>query len=483
MLHCKGIKNIWELKNDFSYSWVEPEFINSSLKLFSFSKLSKPVSEIKNKGYGFEWLLTVLLSMPFINIKSVNSMLNGHVRHQTEAGKDVFYRLKNNSQLNWRLLHWLFANQFKKIVDSKFAPQSSSPKCLIFDDTILSKRGKKIEKVSRLYDHVTKGFILGFKLLLMGYWDGYSFIPIDFSLHRERGSNKQKPFGLTRKENRKQFSKKRDKSSCSYERAAECDQSKISSVIKMFRRVISMGYKVDYVLVDSWFTCKELIDVVLSVTKNPTHLIGMYKIAKTKFTYHDKKLTYSQIRGVLGKPKRCRKLKLYYLETEVDYNGRKIKLAFSKQGVNGKWKVFIGTNPRLSFIEMIEIYQIRWTIEVFFKESKQLLGLGRCQSNDFDAQIADTTITMLQYILLSMRHRIAHYESMNGLFAELSEQIIQKRLDQRLWGLFVELLNVMAMLFDNIDENEVMEKLFENDEARNMIARLFDDPNYLNIAV
>jgi hypothetical protein len=41
---------------------------------------------------------------------------------------------------------------------------------------------------------------------------------------------------------------------------------------------------------------------------------------------------------------------------------------------------------------MVEIYQTHWTIEVFFKESKQLLGFGKCQSNDFDAQIADSTI-------------------------------------------------------------------------------------------
>jgi len=39
---------------------------------------------------------------------------------------------------------------------------------------------------------------------------------------------------------------------------------------------------------------------------------------------------------------------------------------FSKKGVNGKWKVLVCTNTRLSFVEMIEIYQIRWTIEVFF---------------------------------------------------------------------------------------------------------------------
>jgi len=78
-----------------------------------------------------------------------------------------------------------------------------------------------------------------------------------------------------------------------------------------------------------------------------------------------------------------------------------MKLYFSKQGKNSKWKVFISTDTELSFIRMIEIYQTCWSIEVFFKESKQLLGLGKCQSNDFDGQIADTTTTFIQYILLT----------------------------------------------------------------------------------
>jgi len=77
MLQSKDIKNIWELKNGFTHRWVEPEFISSSLKLFSFSQLSKLVSEIKEKGYSFEWIMTVLLSMPFISAGTVNSMLSG----------------------------------------------------------------------------------------------------------------------------------------------------------------------------------------------------------------------------------------------------------------------------------------------------------------------------------------------------------------------------------------------------------------------
>jgi hypothetical protein len=73
MLQGKDIKNIWELKNGFTHRWVEPDFIASSLKLFSFSQLSKVVSEIKQKGYSFEWIMTLLLSMPFIGAVTVNS--------------------------------------------------------------------------------------------------------------------------------------------------------------------------------------------------------------------------------------------------------------------------------------------------------------------------------------------------------------------------------------------------------------------------
>jgi hypothetical protein len=250
----------------------------------------------------------------------------------------------------------------------------------------------------------------------------------------------------------------------------------------MFKRAISLGFVVDYLLVDSWFTCEAMIDAVLGVKKCAVHLIGMYKIVKTKFLYQDKKLTYNQIRNILGKPKRCRKLKLYYLEAEVMYNEKTIKLFFSKKGVNGKWKVLVCTNTRLSFVEMIEIYQIRWTIEVFFKESKQLLGLGRCQSNDFEAQIAAATITMLQHILLTMKYRIENYESMQGLYSEIGEAAIQQRLDRRLWGLFIEILNIIESLFDGIDEDELIKRIFNDETAREKIARLLNEPEKQNIA-
>jgi hypothetical protein len=469
MLHGKDINKISELKNGFTPMWVEPDFISSSLKCFTFSELLNVISELKVKGYSFEWVMTILLSMPFIAANSVNSMLSGCVRHHIEAGKDTFYRLKNSQSVCWRMLLWLFAAKFKSLADSRL-DKTDKPRCMVFDDTLLPKTGKGIEMMSRVYDHVAQRYMLGFKLLLMGYWDGASFIPLDFSLHREKGKNKEKPFGLTKKELKKQHKTKRQNGSFSDERAQEADMSKIDCAIKMFKRAMSRGFKVDYVLMDSWFTCEAFVCAVLSVKKQTVHLIGMYKTAKTKFLYNGGQLTHKEIRNMAGKPKRCRKLGFYYNEALVGFKGKPIKLFFSKQGKNGKWKTFLCTDTKMSFIKMIETYQVRWTIEVFFKESKQLLGLGRCQSNSFDAQIADTTITMIQHILLTMRYRVDHYESMAGLFSQAQEDAVLQRLDQRLWGLFVEIVTIITVLFEDIDEQELLEKIFKNER----VSQLFD---------
>jgi len=392
-----------------------------------------------------------------------------------EARKDVFYRLKNNVKICWRMIHLMFALKFIKLALNQGENNDDTIKCAIIDDSMLHKTGRYIEKISRMFDHVSQRFALGYKLLTMGYWDGTSFIPLDFSLHREKGKNKDKPYGLKKREYRKQYRKKREKGTHSWDRAKEADSTKIESALKMFWRAISQGIKIDYLLMDSWFTCEAFVRAVKRVKSQKVHLIGMYKTPKTKFSYLGELLTYSQIRNRLGTEKRCRKLRLHYYEATVDYNGVPIKMFFSRKGRNGKWRMFITTDTELSFIKMIEIYQIRWTVEVFYKEAKQLLGLGRCQSNDFDAQIADTTITMIQYILLTLKFRFEHYETKGALFQHVKEGIIQSRLNERLWGLFIELMRVIEVLFDEIDEMDIMEKILNDEQAYEMIKRLLPD--------
>ena len=130
-----------------------------------------------------------------------------------------------------------------------------------------------------------------------------------------------------------------------------------------------------------------------------------------------------------------------------------MKMFFS-QFNNRSWNVLITDNRAMTFAEAIKIYTKRWSIEVFFKETKQHLGLGKDQSRDFDGQIASFTCVFLVYIMVSLRRRFSAYESMGDLFRKTQSEILETTLTERLWGLFIELqhsiLQVMGISFDDL---------------------------------
>lgn len=79
---------------------------------------------------------------------------------------------------------------------------------------------------------------------------------------------------------------------------------------------------------------------------------------------------------------------------------------------------------------------------------------------------------MIQHILLTQKFRFEHYETKGALFNHLREDIIQHRLDERLWGLFVELIRVNEVLFEGIDEMDILERILRDEEAYEMIRKL-----------
>jgi hypothetical protein len=94
--------------------------------------------------------------------------------------------------------------------------------------------------------------------------------------------------------------------------------------------------------------------------------------------------------------------------------------------------------------------------KVFFKESKQLFGLGKCQSTDFDAQIADTTMVMIRYMMASLKYRFDNYESKGAIFEQTKEKAVMYSLGERLWGLFLELVKIIEVLFDGCDSDDII---------------------------
>ena len=85
----------------------------------------------------------------------------------------------------------MIAKRFKYLFSKDIEHGSKRVTAIIFDVTFVEKTGKGIERVSVTYDHVSKRYILGFKILVCGYWDGESFMPLDFSIHREKGTKQE----------------------------------------------------------------------------------------------------------------------------------------------------------------------------------------------------------------------------------------------------------------------------------------------------
>ena len=461
MLQNKDITKIQEIKILFQESWISPEFFKSHLEMFNFSKSSKIFRAVKKSGVPFWDVMKLLLVLPFTNTKNINSLFNSRFAPETSGQKDVYYRALANQKINWRNLLLLFVKRYLHL-DTKFT-QGNSAKCLIFDDTEIEKTGKTIEGVSKIHSHVTHRFIFGYKLLLAGYWNGSIFIPLDFSLHRENKKNKIKKYGLSVKERKNQKKTNRDSKQPVCKRFKELNSKKNDIIVQMFKRINQRKIDVDYILMDSWFTTMTLISKLLTVN-NKVNIIGMYKY-NSKLNIDGQEIKIKQLRKRTKKMKRSRSAKLHYIDTVCEIDGIKVKVFLTRKGRNGAWHAIISTNTDLSFNQMIEIYNIRWTIEVFFKEVKQLLGLGKSQSTNFDVQVAQTTITMIQYLLISLKYRMEAYETIGGLFKEIKQDYIEHKLNQRLLAAIVEILAALDLLTENIDFNETISKLIYYSDA------------------
>ena len=460
MLQHEDIAKIQELKGKFNKVWLSSEYLQAHLNILGFNKIKSRFSCCKKAGYSFESLISILLVFPLIGMSSIYELTIDKATELNHCGKDAYYRILANQKINWRAFLAQFVKQYL-LKDELFTPSTNTTRCLIFDDSDLSKTGKTIEGISKIYNHVSKTYYLGFKLLVAGYWNGSVFIPIDFSLHRESKTSKLK-YGLTAKQRKAQKKTPRCSKTFAAKRYNELNKKKTDLLVQMFSRVVKHKIPVDYILMDTWFTGVGLLKRLQDICDS-THVIGMYKYnSKVKIGLKVKKI--SELKQQKLKPKRCRKFNYYYHHYITEIDGLKVGVFISKRGTKGKWHTLITTDTSLKFVKAIEIYSIRWSIEVFFKEAKQLFGLGKCQSTNFDVQIAQITIIMTQYLLTSIRYRMEAYETIGGLFRDLKQDYIENKLNIRILAVVSLIIDVLEKLIESIDIEYITSKIISNIE-------------------
>lgn len=112
------------------------------------------------------------------------------------------------------------------------------------DDTAYKRnRSKKVELLSRIYDHCDKVFFKWFRLLTLGFSDGNSFIPINSCL-----------LSSTDEDKRLCEAKTVDKRTSGYRQRRLAQSGAPVAMMEMIRQALNAGLRASYVLFDTWFS-------------------------------------------------------------------------------------------------------------------------------------------------------------------------------------------------------------------------------------
>jgi hypothetical protein len=135
------------------------------------------------RGFGFScaYLFKLVFSLIF-HQKNWFTLVTSK-KSECYPGKDAVYRFLNHSKFAWRkfLLH-LSTATIQKVSS---LTSKDRPKVLIIDDSTFDRnRSKNVELLARCFDHASlkMRFYKGFRMLTLGWSDGHTFMPIDFSL-------------------------------------------------------------------------------------------------------------------------------------------------------------------------------------------------------------------------------------------------------------------------------------------------------------
>jgi sulfite exporter TauE/SafE len=88
--------------------------------------------------------------------------------------------------------------------------------------------------------------------------------------------------------------------------------------------------------------------------------------------------------------------------------------------------------------------------------------LGQSQNTDFDGQIADTTLALITYTILTLNKRFEDYETTGAMYRQVQKDLLELTLYERLLRILAKVVLILVDMF-GIDGNEVMEKMITNE--------------------
>ena len=379
---------------------------------FHVSSALKASNAYKTKGFPVIEIFQYLFLLIFSNRSMYMSLLTG--RNTPNFAKDTVYRFMKMVQINWIRFTTILAS---RIINNAILPLDSEDRAnvLIIDDSMFERnRSKKVELLTKIYDHAKHKYCFGFRMLTLGWSDGSTFLPVNSIL-----------LSTENKKNRINEAADVDKRTVGYKRRKLSIEKGTHAMLTLLDAAKKAAIPAKYVLFDSWFSSPSNLH---AVKKTGYDVIGMVKkTPKMFFRYHGEDMPLASI---YNRNKKRRGKSRYLLSVMVDVVKEDeiipAKVVYVRNRNKRKeYLCLISTDVTLDENEIIRIYGKRWDIEVFFKVCKSYLNLSReCNSLSYDAMTAHTAVVFTRYMMLSLESRESNdNRSLGELFLYFSDEM------------------------------------------------------------
>ena len=430
--------------------------ISRAFQELNFRSLMSRSGISKQRGYATISLMFLIALLPFLKRRLTDFWNSKCLENQIAAEKDTYYRFLNHERFNWRKLVYLLA--LKVIALCKEVPLKE--KVLIADDSISAKSGENIELISYHFDHKVRRSILGSRYLQLAYHNGLNLFPLDAALNTSSNRPNTKLKDI-------------DKRTCGWKRRKEALNKKTTVLVQMVHRAWTAGIDASFVLFDSWFAHDGIISQIYAIGYG---VICRLKRGRVKYTYQGQQLTLKQLWRQVARKRTAwienHNLKGVCLNVALPKTGP-VRVLFISDG-RKDWHALLCTDLEMEPVQILSYYARRWAIEVFFKDAKQMLYMGKEQSNTFDAMVACYSLVMIRYLLLvyilSKRRLVG---PVGPLFREVSENQTVMMLAEIVWAYVKELIirssdvlcyriepDVLFHFFDIIEDSIIRQTRF-----------------------
>lgn len=426
----------------------------------------------KRCGTGISESVYLLLIWRWLNVSSISMFSQKALGLFSQAKKDVMYDLLKREDINWRALNLSIAGKLY----SSHKLQNNEDRAFVLDDSIKTRKGKRMEGVSSHFDHVSNTSVMGQQVLTLGLSTDQAFVPLDSQI----AISNVRTQGLA-----KDFKDGRSAGAQRYDEAV--GHTKVKMATGMIRRAVRHGIRASYVVADAWFGNKDMMRAamqlgmvaILRMKRNKTK----YRVPNGNgYTLLDANELYR--RAVRKQWVQVADLpwKAVEIIVEIDLSTAKgkhvkpsyqpVKLLFVR-GINDKedrtasrkdWALFLSTDSSISSAKMLQVYALRWSIEVYFKEAKQHLGFLQEQTRTFVSHTASIHLCAIRYLMLVDAKLLSTESSVGQIRSQIQDQFDSLNYAARLWGVFRSLIagtlkTMRKQLTCTV--NDIMEKLDE----------------------